>query len=87
VSLVKLLMFICLQCSISFDLWVDMVLHSDLHSRSYSIQSFTYHASRLHCYRLLLSPAFPLLSVAVAAFFYVRNNERKTPPKGDDFRR
>ena len=44
-------MFICLLRSISFDLLVDMVWHSDLHSRSYSILSFTYHASRLHRYR------------------------------------
>ena len=36
---------------------------------------------------LMLFTAFPLLCVAVAAFFYVRNNERKTPLKGDDFRR
>ena len=36
---------------------------------------------------LLLFTALPLISVAVAAFFYVRNNERKTPLKGDDFRR
>ena len=35
---------------------------------------------------LLLFTALPLISVAVAAFFYVRNNERKTPLKGEDFR-
>ena len=44
-------MFICLQRSISFDLWVDMVWHSGPCSRSYSILTFTYHASRLHRYR------------------------------------
>ena len=36
---------------------------------------------------LLLFTALPLISVAVAAFFYVRNTERKTPIKGEDFRR
>ena len=36
---------------------------------------------------LLLFTVLPLISVAVAAFFYFRNNERKTPLKGDDFRR
>ena len=36
---------------------------------------------------LLLFTALPLLSVAVAAFFYVRNNERKTPLKREDFHR
>ena len=34
---------------------------------------------------LLLFTALPLLCVAVAAIFYVRNNERKTPLKGEDF--
>ena len=36
---------------------------------------------------LLLLTALPLLSVAVAAFFYVKDNERKTPLKGEDFPR
>ena len=36
---------------------------------------------------LLLFTALPLISVAVAVFFYVRNNERKTPLKREDFRR
>ena len=36
---------------------------------------------------LLLFTALPLLSVAVAAFFYVGNNERKTPLKREDFQR
>ena len=36
---------------------------------------------------LLLFTALPLLCVAVAAFFYVRNNERKTPLKREDFHR
>ena len=35
---------------------------------------------------LLLITALPLFCVAGAAFFYVRNNERKTPLKGEDFR-
>ena len=30
---------------------------------------------------LLLFTALPLISVAVAVFFYVRNNQRKTPLK------
>jgi hypothetical protein len=34
---------------------------------------------------LLLFTALPLISVALAAFFYVRNNERKTPLKREDF--
>ena len=36
---------------------------------------------------LLLFTALPLLCVAVAAFFYVRNNERKTLLKREDFHR
>ena len=36
---------------------------------------------------LLLFTALPLLCVAVAAFFYVRNNERKTPLKREGFHR
>ena len=36
---------------------------------------------------LLLFTTLPLISVAVAAFFYVMNNERKTSLKGEDFRR
>ena len=36
---------------------------------------------------LLLFPALPLLCVAAAAFFYVKNNERKTPLKREDFYR
>ena len=35
----------------------------------------------------LLFTALPLISVAVAAIFYVRNNERKMSLKGEDFRR
>ena len=34
---------------------------------------------------LLLFTALPLLCVAAAAFFYVKNNERKTPLKREDF--
>ena len=34
---------------------------------------------------LLLFTALPLLCVAAAAFFYVMNNERKTPLKREDF--
>ena len=67
--------------------FLDMVWHGDLHSRSYSISSFTYHASSYTAIALLLFTALPLISVAVAAFFYVGNNERKTPLKGEDFRR
>ena len=36
---------------------------------------------------LLLFTALPLLCVAAAAFFYVKNNERKTPLKREDFYR
>ena len=36
---------------------------------------------------LLLFTALPLLSVAAVAFFYVKNNERKTPLKREDFYR
>ena len=36
---------------------------------------------------LLLFTAVPLVAVAVTAFFYVRNNERKTPLKREDFYR
>ena len=36
---------------------------------------------------LLLFTALPLFSVAAAAFFYVKNNERKTPLKRKDFYR
>ena len=64
-----------------------MVWHSDLHSRSYSIPSFTYHASSYTAIALLLFTLLPLISVAVAAFSYVRNNERKMPLNGEDFRR
>ena len=72
---VKLLMFIFLQRSISFDLWVDMVWHSDLHSRSYSFLSFTYHASSHTAIALLLFTILPFISFAGAAFSYVRNND------------
>ena len=34
---------------------------------------------------LLLFTALPLISVAVAVLFYVRNNERKTPLRGKTF--
>ena len=34
---------------------------------------------------ILLFTAVPLLAVALTAFFYVRNNDRKTPLKGEDF--
>ena len=87
VPLVKLLMFIFLQRSISFDLWVDMVWHGDLHSRSYSILSFTYHASSHTAIALLLFMALTLISVAVALSSYIGNNERNAPLKGEDFRR
>tara|TARA_B100002052_G_scaffold257842_1_gene249435 strand:- start:1181 stop:1318 length:138 start_codon:yes stop_codon:yes gene_type:complete len=36
---------------------------------------------------LLLFTAVPLLVVALTAFFYVRNNERKQPLKREDFYR
>ena len=36
---------------------------------------------------LLLLTALPLLCVAAAAFFYVKNKERKTPLKRVDFYR
>ena len=36
---------------------------------------------------LLLFTALPLLCVAAAAIFYVKNNERKTPFKREDFYR
>jgi hypothetical protein len=59
-----------------------MVWHGDLHPRSYSILSFTYHASSHTAIALLLFTALTLISVAVAVSFYVGNNERKTPLKG-----
>ncbi len=36
---------------------------------------------------LLLFTAIPLVVVAGTAFFYIRNNERKTPLKREDFYR
>jgi len=36
---------------------------------------------------LLLFTVLPLLCVAAAMFFYVKNNERKTPLKREDFYR
>ena len=78
-------MFICLQRSMSFDLLVDMVWHSDLSSRSYSILIFTYYASSYTAIALLLFTLLPIIGVAVAAFSSVRNNERKMPLKGEDF--
>ena len=69
---------IFLQRSISFDSWVDMVWHSDLNSRSYSIPSFTYHTSNHTAIALLLFTVLPLISFAGAAFSCVRNNERKS---------
>ena len=36
---------------------------------------------------LLLFTAVPLVAVAVTAFFYVKNNDRKTPLKREDFYR
>ena len=71
-------MFICLQRSISFDLLVDMVWHGDLHPRSYSILSFTYHASSHTAIALSFFTVLSLISFAGAAFSYVRNNERKS---------
>ena len=36
---------------------------------------------------LLLFTAIPLAVVAATAFFYIKNNDRKTPLKGEDFYR
>jgi len=36
---------------------------------------------------LLLLTAVPLAAVAATAFFYVRNNDRKTPLKREEFYR
>ena len=36
---------------------------------------------------LLLFTAVPLAAVAVTAFFYVKNNDRKAPLKREDFYR
>ena len=36
---------------------------------------------------LLLFTAVPLAAVAATAFFYVKNNDRKTPLKREDFYR
>ena len=83
--LVKLLMFIFLQRSISFDLWVDIVWHSDLHSRSYPILTLTYHVSSHTAIALLLFTALILISVAVAVSFYVGNDERKSHLMGMTF--
>ena len=71
-----MLMFICLQRSISFNLWVDMVWHIGFHSRLYSILRLLIMHQDYTAIALLLFTALPLISVAVAAFFYVRNNER-----------
>jgi hypothetical protein len=80
-------MFIFLQCSISFDLWIEKVWHGDLHSRSYSILSFTYHASSHTAIAVLFFTVLPLISFGGAAFSYVKHNERKSHLLGDDSRR
>ena len=64
-----------------------MIPHGELRSRSHTISSFTYRASKLNGFALLLFTALTLISVAFAAFFYVGNIDRKTPLKGEDFRR
>ena len=64
-----------------------MIPHGALHSRSHTILSFTYRASKLNGFALLLFTALTLISVAVAAFLYVENNDLKMPLKGEDFRR
>ena len=56
-----MLMSVFLQRSLSFNLWVDMVWHNDLHSRRYSILSFTYHASSHTAIVLLLFTVLPLI--------------------------
>ena len=64
-----------------------MVWHSDLHSRSYSILSFTYYASSHTAFALLLFTVLPLISFAGAAFSYVRNNTTNKPLNREDSRR
>ena len=64
-----------------------MIPHGELHSRIHTISSFTYRASKLNSFALMLFTALTLISVAVAAFSYVGNNDRKKPLKGEDFRR
>ena len=64
-----------------------MIPHGELRSRSHTISSFTYRASKLIGFALLLFTSLPLIIVAVTAFFYVGNHERKTPLKGEVFLR
>ena len=64
-----------------------MIPHGELRSRSHTISSFTYRASKLIGFALLLFTSLPLIIVAVTAFFYVGTHERKMPFKGEDFRR
>ena len=64
-----------------------MIPHGELRSKSHTISSITFRASKLNGFALLLFTALTLISVAVAVSFYVGNNERKTPLKGEDFRR
>ena len=62
-----------------------MIPHGELLSRSHTISSFTYRASKLNGFPLLLFTALTLISVAVAAFFYVGNNVQKRHSRGKTF--
>ena len=55
-----------------------MIPHGELRSRSHTISSFTYRVSKLNGFAFLLFTALTLISIAGAAFSYVRNNERKS---------
>ena len=62
-----------------------MIPYAELHSRSNTILSFTYRASTPNGFALLLFTVLTLISAAVAAFFYVGNNEHKRHSRGKTF--
>ena len=80
-------MFVCLQRSVSFDLRVDTVFVVNFSIDIIVFQVVLTIHQDFTAIALLLFTALPLISVAVAAYFYVRSNERKTPLKREDFHR